>query len=91
MTTTTLTFESRQIALDLHALLNDLEPARWKDEKIDEMRLRLQDIQTRVENLLDAYSKNADQKLESMRARYDELASPGVLRIIVSTACTAPL
>ncbi len=75
MTTSTLTFESRQIALDLHALLNDLEPARWKDEKIDEMRLRLQDIQTRVENLLDAYAKNADQKLESMRARYDELGA----------------
>jgi len=75
MTTSTLTFESRQIALDLHALLNDLEPARWKDEKIDEMRLRLQDIQTRVEDLLDAYAKEADQKLESMRARYDDLST----------------
>lgn len=73
MTTMTLTPESRQIALDLHALLNDLEPARWKDEKLDELRARLQDIQLRMESLLDAWAEDADLKFAAMRTRYNEL------------------
>lgn len=68
--TAALASESEVIALDLHALLKDLDPARWSEELDLESRLR--DIQARLQALLDL---DADQALQALAQQLAELAA----------------
>ncbi len=41
--------EDRALALQLHGVLSDIDPARWKDEAVAALRQRLQEIQRQLE------------------------------------------
>lgn len=41
--------EARDLALQLHGLLSDIDPARWEDGRAGTLRARLQELQRRME------------------------------------------
>jgi len=80
-----LALDSRDIALDLHGLLRDLDPARWKDEVEETLRTRAVEIQSQVEalqarfdELRETYTDQSlaalDESLDSIEARFDRLS-----------------
>lgn len=68
-----LATEGQGIALDLYALLRDLDPARWRDDLEAALRQRLADIRRRLSALL--LSIAADERLAPLRDRLAELAT----------------
>ena len=60
------------LALELHALLRDMDPARWRDELEGAIRLRLQELEARLETLRERPSP--DLQLAQVRERLDELS-----------------
>lgn len=67
-----LATEGQGIALDLYALLRDLDPARWRDDLETLLRQRLGDIRRRLGALIEAITP--DDVLASVRERLLELA-----------------
>lgn len=57
--TTPITTTSQAIALDLHSLLWDIDPARWRDEMEASFRLRLQALQERVAAALERFQADS--------------------------------
>ena len=66
---------TRQLMLDLHKLLNDIEPSRWKDEREAQLRQRLADIHARFEETARDYAQSADHKLQLLRERFAEMSA----------------
>lgn len=54
MTQAPLALSSRDVALELYALLREIDPARWRDELAHAARLRLAAIEERITRLLAA-------------------------------------
>jgi dolichol kinase len=73
MTAAALTTESRQIALELHALIQELEPARWRAEATSALVARIDALRTRCEAWQADFAAASDQSLEAMRARLTEV------------------
>ena len=70
---TTLSMASHQLAMDLHALLTDLDPARWRDEREAALRARLHDVQEKLDHLHAAYIATADSGKQAVSQRLQEL------------------
>lgn len=68
-----LPLESERFARALHALLHELDPARWRDEREATLRVQLAQLQAQLSALASQYSEHADQRLEVTRARLHEL------------------
>jgi dolichol kinase len=71
--TAALTLESRQIALELHALLQELEPARWRADATSALLARIEALRARIEAWQAAFATAADQSLDAMRMRLNEV------------------
>ncbi len=69
-----LALDSRDIALDLHRLLRDLDPARWRDEVETAVRERLLEIESSVEALQQRFEEFreacADESLDELREQF---------------------
>ena len=65
--------ESRQVALDLHALLKDIDPVRWRDEHEDGAQDRLDNIREQLNEILD--TTWPDQSLLPLQDRLSDLAA----------------
>jgi dolichol kinase len=65
--------ESRQVALDLHALLREIDPARWRDENEGGAQDRLDDIRDQLSALLG--TTWPDQNLLPLQDRLSDLAA----------------
>ncbi len=65
--------ESRQVALDLHALLKDIDPVRWRDEHEGGAHDRLDDIRDQLTDLLG--TTWPDQRLLPLQDRLSDLAA----------------
>lgn len=70
--TRALAVDSRRIALDLHALLRDTDPARWRDEFETAARARLEAIQHQLGRLLEA--NWPDGQMRNVQLRMAEVA-----------------
>jgi dolichol kinase len=75
MLAATPTFEQtfRELVLEIHQFLNDLDPARWRDEKASSLSAQLADIQARAAALKAEYAEASDQRLDAIRQRFAEL------------------
>ena len=80
-----LALDSRDIALDLHGLLRDLDPARWQDEVEVAMRARATEIQAEVQTLQAKFDELREtytdqslaalgEALDAIDARFDRLS-----------------
>ncbi len=67
--------DQRQLILDLHQLLNDIEPSRWRDEREAQLRQRLSEIHARLEIVAKEYAQSADQHLQALRDRFAEMSA----------------
>ena len=65
------TADSRQLALDLHALLRDLDPARWRDDLVETARLRLQQLRQQLVALLERF--DSDGPVAALQAALQEI------------------
>ncbi len=63
----------RELVLEIHQFLNDLDPARWRDEKASSLSAQLADIQARAAALKIEYAEASDQRLDAIRQRFTEL------------------
>jgi len=74
-----LALDSRDIAIDLHGLLRDLDPARWRDEVEAAVRQRLTELETRVDELRERFDElresYTDDSLAALEERFDGLAT----------------
>lgn len=70
--TQTLSNESERVLLELHALLRDIDPSRWRDGVESAFRERLGRIQAGAAHMVAA--ARADGKMDLARERLDELA-----------------
>ncbi len=70
---TSLAQDSQALVLDLHSFLNDLDPARWRDEKASSLSDQLQDLLARAAALKLAYAEATDKHLDTIRQRFTEL------------------
>ncbi len=61
--------------LELHRFLNDLEPARWKDEREAQLKQRLADLHTGFEAATTHYAQSADAHLQGLRERFTEMST----------------
>jgi hypothetical protein len=43
-------FEDRDLTLQLHGMLSDIDPVRWRDEMAKALRTRLEDVSRRMAN-----------------------------------------
>ncbi len=66
-----LPLETRQFALDLRALLDDLDPARWRPDRANALVERLETLAARLSDLRAAY--DTEERLEALRAKLREL------------------
>jgi len=70
---------TRPIAIELHALLRELDPARWRADASQALRARIEEIERRVEALrasleqLGATSDESVQRLREQVAAVDEV------------------
>ncbi len=62
---------ARPIAVELHAILRDLDPARWRDEMEAALRERLDQLRLRLEKLRSISSH--DDSLERLKGHISEL------------------
>lgn len=67
--------EQRQLVLELHRLLNDLEPARWKDEREAQLRSRFEEIHAGFEATATHYAQSADAHLQHLKERFGEMSA----------------
>ena len=70
--TSITTLDRRRIFLEIHALLRDSDPSRWRDDVASAMRARLVAIQEGAAQL--AAAARADDKLAKVQARLVELS-----------------
>jgi dolichol kinase len=74
-----LALDSRDLALDLHRLLKDLDPARWRDEAVNAASQRLDTIQTQIEELKQEFAERkdslTDESLQALQGCVDSLSS----------------
>jgi dolichol kinase len=74
-----LALDSRDIALELHGLLRDLDPARWRDELETAARQRLEEIQDQVVELQESFEQRAgrtsDETLKALNDTVDSLSA----------------
>jgi dolichol kinase len=82
--TAALTMESRQIALELHALLQELEPARWRADATSALVARIEALRARIEAWQADWATASDQSLDAMRVRLGEIEA--MLRASVPSA-----
>lgn len=66
-----LALQARPIAVELHALLRDLDPARWREDMEAALRERVTELRSSLEALRD--SSSADEALARLTARVTEL------------------
>ncbi len=67
----TMPLESRDLALELHRLLRDLDPARWRDGLHSTFRERLAGLQVRIQAVLESTPR---ERLATVHARLLEVA-----------------
>lgn len=67
--------EQRQLVLELHRFLNDLEPARWKDEREAQLRQRLTELHAGFEAAATHYAQSADSHLQGIKERFGEMSA----------------
>jgi dolichol kinase len=65
--------QARPIAVELHAILRDLDPARWREDMETALRARLQEIQVKLEEL--RAMNPPDEALDRLKERISELES----------------
>ncbi len=65
------TMDSQQLALDLYALLRDLDPARWRDEFEASVRERLQLLREQLTALLERF--DADGPVAALQVALEEV------------------
>ena len=65
---------SHQLALQLHALLDEIDPIRWREEKASALRASLEEIEAKACALREAYSEAADLRIVAVRQRIEALA-----------------
>ena len=70
--TQTISIENQRVLLELHALLRDIDPSRWRDDIDAAFRDRLQRIQSGAAQMMTAL--RADGKMDAIRERLDELS-----------------
>lgn len=68
----TLSSESQRVLLELHALLRDIDPSRWRDGVESAFRDRLNRIQSGASQMVAA--ARSEGKMDTARERLDELA-----------------
>ena len=74
MQTAVLNNHSQQLALSLHALLDEIDPIRWHEEKAASLRSSLEEIERQACALREAYAEAADQQIVALRLRIEALA-----------------
>jgi len=71
--------DGQEIALELHELLKDIDPIRWRDEVEEGARARLEALQARVAELTDRFEQlqesYTDETLTALRDRLDRLSA----------------
>ncbi len=68
---TTLALEARPIVLELHALLRDLDPARWREDMEQALRDRLDEIRHALDRLRTL--SYPDDSLERLQASISQI------------------
>jgi len=63
-----LALDSRDVALELHALLRDLDPARWSEAMRDELEHRLASLRAHLHDLVERTWSDAQPLLERLDA-----------------------
>ena len=74
-TLTTHGADLRQLILDLHRFLNDLEPARFKAEREAHLRERFDELHARFDAAARHYAESADQRARAWRDRFEEMSA----------------
>ncbi len=83
MTTAALALDSQLLALDLLALLRELDPSRWKEELVGAFHARVAELSLRIDELLELQSAtdllhraqaDADARLQALRASWARVA-----------------
>jgi dolichol kinase len=70
-----LSIESQTIALELHALLQDLDPSRLSSSLYERVQKKFQDLHIRIEAVLEQATSNAQNfQLEQLRILLQELS-----------------
>lgn len=62
---------STQVLFEIHSLLRDIDPSRWRDEVESAMRARLSRIQDGMAQLAASIK---DERASAVRAKFDEMA-----------------
>ncbi len=70
--TTPLTVASQEIALELHRLLKEMDPARWRETWRAAAAERLEALEARVTELLEATRTAKSEKVAELRVRLTE-------------------
>lgn len=72
-----LALDGQEIALELHELLRDIDPIRWRDEVEEGARTRLEALQTRIAELSEHFDQlqesYTDEAMTALRERLDGL------------------
>ena len=63
--------DARQLALELHAVLRDLDPTAWRDEMVEALRLRLDELNERIAELVERCRR--DSRCGALSERLTEL------------------
>ncbi len=66
-----LSLPDTQVLYDIHSLLRDIDPARWRDDVESAMRSRLARIQDAMSQLA---ASTMDERLAAARSRFDDMA-----------------
>ncbi len=83
MSTAALATDSRDLALEVLELLRELDPSRWSDELQDSVRVRLDELSLRIDDLLELASStdifhraqlDADSKITQLRESWAQVA-----------------
>ena len=67
-----LALDSQQLALELHTLLRDIDPARWKDDLEEAARERILELQKRMQVMLDTTSD--EQAIATLKLHLQRLS-----------------
>ncbi len=74
-----LALDSRDVALDLHRLLKDLDPARLRDEAMNVAQQRLDVIQNEIEDLKVQFDERkdalTDESLQTLQTCFDTISA----------------
>lgn len=75
MTTQAFPLESKQLAMELYAVLHELDPSRWKAEKVEALRARLDELRQRISVALSASAEQRDQRMEPLVSKLSAMAT----------------